>query len=69
MRERTVVGARRRTRQGLVCPAERCRGMCECPFAPCLPQRLPIAVPTVPRACDLHREMAQCQGAIPIQTP
>jgi len=66
MSERTAVGARRRTRQGPVCPAEGCRGAFECPCASRLPRVLPISVPTVPRACDLRLEIARCQGGIPI---
>jgi hypothetical protein len=69
MSERTAVGAGRRTRQGPVCPAEGCRGACECWFAPHLPRVLPISGPTVPRACDLRREIARCQGGIAIQAP
>ena len=69
MRERTAGGARRRAHQGPVCPAEGCRGGCACPFAPRLPHRLPMSVPTSPGAGDLPREMARCQGGVVIQAP
>ena len=69
MRERTVVGERRRTRQGSVCPAEGYRGAFACPFAPRLPQRLPISGPTAPGACDLRLERARGQRGIAIQAP
>lgn len=69
MSEGTLVGTPRQTRQGLVCPTEGRPGALEWSCASRPPRGLPIAGLTIPQACDLRREIARCQGGIPLQTP
>jgi hypothetical protein len=46
-----------------------CRGTLACSLAPRLPRRLPILVPTAPRAGDLRRERERFQVGIAIPAP
>jgi hypothetical protein len=69
MREGTLVGTPRQTRQGLVCPTESRPGALECSCALRPPRGLPIAGLTILQACDLCREITRCQGGMPLQTP